>query len=73
LLWVVVPLATGHWWWLALPALALGLAGQLIRYAEGSHHWLLAWRARRQPEHEVKYLRQLRKGLVEDVARLVTV
>lgn len=73
LLWVAIPLITGHWWWLALPALGLGLTGQLIRYAEDSHRWLLAWRARRQAEHEVKYLRQLRKGLVEEVARVVTV
>ena len=39
----------------------------LIRYGELAHQWLLHWRTRRQAEHEIKYLRQVRSQLVAQV------
>ena len=65
--WCLLAVFTGAWWLLGWVAVELLAASYLIRYGELAHRWLLHWRTRRQAEHEIKYLRQVRSQLVAQV------
>ncbi len=53
------------WWLLVICLVGMLALPNLISYYETTKEWLLAWRAKRQTEHEVAYLRKLRARLIE--------
>lgn len=67
LLWIVLSLALWSWWPLAYTLVNLALTSWLVRYSETAREWLLAWRTKRQTEHEIKYVKTLRKEIIERV------
>lgn len=66
-LWLIASLVLWSWIPLVIVAIAIGTAPWLIRYGETARQWLLAWRTRRQTEHEIKYVRSLRKEIMEAI------
>lgn len=64
LLWIIAALVAWSWWPLVIAALGFAGAGWLIRYVERTQRWLLAWRVKRQAEHELKYVKDLRKDIL---------
>ena len=68
LLWLITALVIGSWWPVAIAALGFLSASYIIKFVEKTQRWLLAWRARRQPEHELKYLKKLRAKILEEVS-----
>ncbi|MEM9929634.1 MAG: 1-acyl-sn-glycerol-3-phosphate acyltransferase [Bacteroidota bacterium] len=67
LAWLVLALVLGSWWPVALVTVQLLSTRFLINYVTMTKRWFLAYRARRQAEHELKYMRQQRKELLEKV------
>lgn len=67
LLWLLAALVAWSWIPLAVLAVNLALTRWLLRYGETARQWLLAWRTRRQAEHELKYVRKVRKAIIERV------
>lgn len=67
LIWITIPIATGHYWWLITPLAGFLSVGPLIAYVETAQRWLLAWRVARQTPHEINYARQQRKQILEQV------
>lgn len=63
ILWIVLA-ATFNWWLLAICFIAMLAIPSLISYYETTIQWFLAWRASRQTEHEVSYLKALRAKLI---------
>lgn len=68
LLWLIAALVIGSWWPVAIAALGFLSASWIIKFTERTQRWLLAWRAKRQPEHELKYLKKLRAEIMEEVS-----
>jgi 1-acyl-sn-glycerol-3-phosphate acyltransferase len=68
LLWLVAGLVAGSWWPVAIAVLGFLSASFLINFTEKAQRWLLAWRAKRQAEHELKYLKKLRAQIIEQVS-----
>lgn len=67
LLWILAALISWSWIPLAIMAVNLSLTRWLLRYGEKAREWALAWRTRRQAEHELKYVRNLRKVVIEEI------
>jgi len=70
LIWVGIASFWG-WWLMVIPVFAMLTASYLIQYFETANEWLLAWRAKRQTPHEVKYVKALRKELIEDLKEVI--
>lgn len=68
LLWLITALIFGSWWLLLVPAIGLLSASWIIRFTERMGRWILAWRAKRQAEHELNYLKGLRAKIMEQVS-----
>lgn len=68
LLWVVAALVLWSWIPLTVLLLNLALTRWLLGYGEKARQWLLAWRTRRQAEHELKYVRNLRKTIIDQIS-----
>ncbi|WP_367389586.1 1-acyl-sn-glycerol-3-phosphate acyltransferase [Lewinella sp. LCG006] len=67
LLWLIAALVIGSWWPVVIAGVGFLSASWIIRFTERSHRWLLGWRAKRQTEHEMKYLKKLRAQIIEQV------
>lgn len=67
LLWLIAALVIGSWWPVIIAGVGFLSASWIIRFTERSHRWLLGWRAKRQTEHEMKYLKKLRAQILEQV------
>lgn len=65
LLWIIIPLSTAAWWWLALPLTALLSLPWLINYATLVKQWYLGWRVGKMESHDLHYLKKLRKLILE--------
>lgn len=56
------------WWWLLFGTFTFMSLPWLIRYGEVAHQWLLAWRVKRQPTHELDYIKPLRQRILQQVS-----
>jgi 1-acyl-sn-glycerol-3-phosphate acyltransferase len=68
LLWIIAALIAGSWWPVVIAGLGFLSASWIIKFTERTQRWLLAWRAKRQTDHERKYLKKLRAEIIEQVS-----
>ncbi len=68
LLWLIAALVFGSWWPVVIAGLGFLSASYIINFTDKAQRWLLAWRAKRQAEHELKYLKKLRAKILEQVS-----
>jgi 1-acyl-sn-glycerol-3-phosphate acyltransferase len=64
---LIVSLATGAWWVLLFPLLAILSLPWWLRYLEMTRTWLQAYRVRRQTTTDLQLLRKQRSALIESL------